>query len=295
MTPDDLDAFFTIEALAALRSRPAYADAADGLARGSLCELAQMDAAGRWMVRDLGRSSIYLAMVFLNGTPAGVSAFSLASAARAQRFASRGRVMAFLRHAQEVGELIVPPGSGPWTQRRLCLGQRFVDRFRGGNLNYARMVALVVPELAGFVDRLHDDNFLRHYVTGVILASQAASAASSAASSASRHGEKLFLERDCGMSILFRLMASQDRPRARLLESARFSRAGMSREFGVSRAHINRLLADAAAVGLLSFPASDTVRFEPELSDDVDRMITDTLQITRVALLYADTAVLTPM
>jgi hypothetical protein len=100
--------------------------------------------------------------------------------------------------------------------------------------------------------------------------------------------QTLFLERDCGMTILFRLMLSQDRPRDRLLVSAGLSRAALSREFDVSRAHINRLLADAASRGLLSCPAPDVVQFSAILSRDVDLMLAQTLQITRAALMIAE-------
>jgi hypothetical protein len=283
MPPEGLKQFFTVDALNGMREPPGYAEAIEGFARGVLREFDEADASGRWMFRDLGRSSIYLTMVFLDRTKTGLTAFDLAAAARVTGMASRGRVMAFIRHAQGAGELIVPAGSGPWTQRRLTLTPVFIERFRKANGNYARMAARIWPELSDLTARLADDQFLGRYVAGVALASQAAVAEGAA----TPRSERLFLERDCGMLILFRLLTSQSHERTRLLDTAPLSRARLSREFGVSRAHINRLLGDAASRRLLNLPATDTVVFSPSLSDDVERMIGDTLQITRAALLVS--------
>ena len=97
----------------------------------------------------------------------------------------------------------------------------------------------------------------------------------------------MFLERDRGTSILFRLMLSQARPRPRLLMEAPISRSSLSREFEVSRIHVNRLLADASAAGLLTVPEPDRVVFSELLSDAVERMLAATLQLTRASLLAA--------
>jgi hypothetical protein len=278
----DLNSLVAPFALADLSTRPGFDDAAESLARGSLRAFAQADDAGRWMFRDIGRGSLYLATVVLNAA-GGVTASSLASEARTHRIASRGRVMAFLRRAEACGELTVPPGTGGWTQRRLILGPRFIDRFRRCNLVCAEAVAPLAPEVASLVARLGEDAFFNKFVLGVATAGPVAIALDQA----SGYRERLFLDRDCGIGMLFRLMCGQPRPRARLLEQAQLSRAALAREFGVSRAHINRLLADAAAQELLYCPTSDRVVFSPALSADVERMIVRTLQVTRTALLIA--------
>jgi hypothetical protein len=279
----DLNSLVAPPALAALRARPGFDDAAERLARGSLLAFAEADDAGRWMLRDIGRGSLYMATMALNAA-GGVTASNLASAARINKIASRGRVMAFLRRAEASGELVVPPGSGGWTQRRLSLSRRFIDRLRRGSLVCAEALAPLAPDVAALVSRLEEDAFFNRFVLGLATAGPVAQRLDSA----SGCRERLFLDRDCGISMLFRLMCSQPRPRARLLEQAQLSRAALAREFGVSRAHINRLLADAAADQLLSCPTPDTVVFSPALSDDVERMIARVLQATRAALLIAE-------
>jgi hypothetical protein len=276
----------TPEAMADLRAHPDFCAAADDLVAASLREFAAADAAGRWMFRDLGRSSLYLACVGLDSSSEGLTAANLAAVARVSGIASRGRVMAFLRFAESAGEIVVPPGERPWTQRRLILHRRFIERFRRGNRIYADAVARLAPEMADLPARLDDDPFLQRFITAVGLASRVA-----AESGVAEQGEeRIFLERDRGMSLLFRLLSSQPKRRARLLVEAPLSRSSLAREFDVSRAHINRLLADAEARGLLGCPTPDLVTFSEILSDAIERMIMLTLQITRAALLAASVA-----
>ena len=283
MVASALQSLFAPAALAELRAHPGFEAAVDDLAKASLQVFAEADETGRWMFRDLGRSSLYLAAVILDSTADGLTAAALAAFARGGQTASRGRVMDFIHRAQEADELAVTPGSGPWTRRRLILKAPFIDRFRRGNRVYVEAVSGLAPDIAHLPTRLDDDVFFRKFAVSVGLASQAAASAGGLTA-----GERVFLDRDRGGSILFRLMTSQPRPRARLLQEALLSRSRLSREFGVSRVHINRLLSDAEALGLLSCPAPDRVVFSERLSDDVGRMMTVTLQITRAALLSAE-------
>jgi DNA-binding transcriptional regulator LsrR (DeoR family) len=98
-------------------------------------------------------------------------------------------------------------------------------------------------------------------------------------------GIMLFLERECGMRILQHLMQEQAPDRERMLESAPISRNQLSQLYGVSRAHINRLLADAEARGLLSFPTPRRVVFSPELSEDYERTMAAVIQRYHAAYL----------
>ena len=280
MTAPPPQSDFTPEALAALRAHPRFDEAVLHLARGSLQEFAAADETGRWMFRDLGRSSLYLAAVILDSTETGLTASILAKLARANDTASRGRVMAFLRRAEAAGEVVVPAGKGPWTRRRLTLQPAFIDRFRKGNRIYADALARLSPEVAPLAARLDEAVFFRSFALWVGVASQRAGTPVG-------RSERLFLERDRGMSILFRLMVSQSGPGERLLHSAPLSRSRLSREFGVSRIHINRLLADAAAAGLLSCPSPERLVFSAAFSEAVEQMLALTLQITRAALLGA--------
>jgi hypothetical protein len=286
MTPEQL---FTPAALDSVRDHPQFGEAADAMVARTLKIFAQTDANGRWMFRDLGRGRIYLQIILLDASESGATAAELTLAAEANRISSRGRVISFLQRAQEAGDISLAPGDGPWTRRRLILAPAFIERFREGLINYAGAAGRVASDVTHLTDRLRDDKFLAAYNTHVV----PVYAAAAATGSTSPRSEHLFLERDRGMSILFRLMTLQERPRARLLVAAPISRNGLAREFDVSRIHINRLLAEAAAQGLLSLPAPDRVVFSPTLSDDVERMLATTMQLTRGGLLAAEAALQT--
>ena len=284
MTALDIPAMLSPRALAEVRAHPDFDQVVDRLAAASLAVLARADETGRWMFRDLGRSALYVAAVILDTTDSGLTASDLVIAARAQGAASRGRVMAFLRYAESMGEITVPPGGGAWTRRRLQLAPAFVERLRKGNLLYAAAAAGLFPELAPLSEKLSSDSYFRRYLLCMGIASQAIPGAATAPGP----GQTLFLNRDRGMSMVFRWMISQPRPRSRLLEAAALSRSRLSAEFGVSRIHINRLLNDALAMGLIACPSPDRILFSQTLSDDIEQVLLVTLQITRAAFLFAE-------
>lgn len=283
MGSQDLQSLFSGAALAALRADPAFEAAARELALGSLAEFESADAAGRWMFRDLGRSSLYLASVVLDAGPDGLTASALATAARIGQLASRGRVMAFLRRAQLAGDILAPAEAGRWTRSRLALSPRFVERLRAGAAANLRAAGRLYPAAGDMARSLRDGPFFRRYVLRLAAAGQAAGLTGYGAGGA----ERLFLERDCGGLILMRLMLSQPSPTARLLQAAPLSRSRLAAEFGVSRVHINRLLAEATARGLLICPAPGQVVFSEALSEDFGRMMAEALLLARTAWLGA--------
>ena len=281
MNATELYALFTPQAFAELRAHPEFPDAAHELAAASLIRYAEADETGRWMFRDIGRATLYVIAVVLDTGLAGLTASSLAAAAAATGTASRGRVMAFLERVRKEGEVILPAGPGPWTQRRLQLTPKFVSRLRDGNLLYPRALSRLFPEIVPDDDRATDDAYFRKLLLQMVMFSQFVDASGLGAC----ENERLFLRRDRGISMLFRLMLEQPRPRRRLLEEAPLSRSALSREFDVSRIHINRLLSDGEAMGLLACPSPDRVVFTPRLSEAIETMMARTLQLTRAALL----------
>ena len=97
----------------------------------------------------------------------------------------------------------------------------------------------------------------------------------------------MFGMREAGLLILYDLMLSQPPDRERLLEAAPISRAALSRRFGVSRAHVNKMLSDASDAGLINCPTSDRVVFSPALSAGIERQCAEVFQLTRAAALIA--------
>ena len=68
----------------------------------------------------------------------------------------------------------------------------------------------------------------------------------------------------------------------RMMQTAHLSRAELSRRFGVSRTHINRLLAAGKQAGALTVTASEHVVFSPAFSDEVEAYCAGQFQVMRV-------------
>lgn len=273
----DIAALLSDDAAVALRARPDFRAAVEQLIAESLANYHTLDAAGRWMLADIGRASLYAAAVILDAQPQGVSATALTAAAQGNQASSRGRVAQFIRFAQDAGEIVVPPGSEPWTRRRLTLRAVFVDRLRRRTISDARAISRIAPEIAPLVDSLEDDATYRRFLTwaGVLATRERVVGPPTPIT--------MFLNRTSGMRILYHFTLAQTPDRDRLLEETAISRNQLSLRYGVSRAHINRLLADAEGHGLLSCPKSTRVVFSPALSDDLERTLAFIIQINRAA------------
>jgi len=273
----DIAALLADDAAAALRADPRFRAVAEQLITDSLANYRTLDAAGRWMLADIGRASLYLAAVILDAQPNGVSATMLTAAAQGNHASSRGRVALFIRFAQDAGEIVVPPGSEAWTRRRLTLRPAFVDRLRRRSIADARVVSRTAPEIAPLIDSLEDDSTYRRFLTwmGVLATHERVVGPPTPVT--------MFLQRRSGMRILYHLALAQSPDRGRMLEEAPISRNQLSQLYEVSRAHINRLLADAEAEGLLNCPTPTRVVFSPALSEDFERTLAFLIQINRAA------------
>ena len=84
------------------------------------------------------------------------------------------------------------------------------------------------------------------------------------------------------MLVLQHLLLSQSPDRAHLLQDAVLSRSDLSRRYGVSRTHINRILADAQAAGALHLGSADRVAFTPTFSLELEAFLAGQFQVMRV-------------
>ena len=81
-------------------------------------------------------------------------------------------------------------------------------------------------------------------------------------------------------AVLFDLLTAQEPERRRLLEAARISRYALARRYGVSRAHINKLLAES---GCIECVESDRVLFKPALSRAMERHFAAVFELNHCA------------
>lgn len=275
----DIDTGFSPETIAALTAHPRLLDACNHLARASLVHHAAMDPMGRLLLEDLGRSSLYLAAIVLDRSPGGLTAANLVTATQANRTSSAGRVTEFLRLAQDAGDLVVPGGSDRWTRRRLVLQPRFLDRMRrrmGLEIEGARILDPALPQAS----ILEDDAALAHFCFWL----GALSTLHRSLVAGPWTPIEIFLSRKSGGRILSRLIADQKPQRSRVMEQVTISRSGLAREFSVSRAHINKMLADAQAAGALTLDGADRLVFSQAFSDNVSHTYALVLQFMRAAL-----------
>ena len=255
-------------------------------AGAALSHYARQDAATRWLTKDLGRFSLYLAALILSAEPEGLTVATLVAAAKANGTCSRGRVLAFVDYALGAGFLGLPVGDTAWTQRRLVVHEQFrhylVERMRSD----LSALAVVAPRTALAADRISERPVFDAGLRFMGLVARARG-------DLFNDPEVLvgfFLKREGAFRILQYLLLQQAPGRARLLEEAGVERSKVSRAAGVSRPHLNQVLDDAARAGLINWLTARRIRFAPELSEDLERHYALTLQAVRLLALQMQAA-----
>jgi hypothetical protein len=273
---DDAD-LLSDAAVARLRGHPRFREAVETHATGVLAEFESQDHHDRWLLNDLGRASLWLGAMILDATPDGLTVSGLAAAGR--QVCSRGRVLAFVHYGLDNGRFTLAPGAEPWVRRRLHLTPTFIETSRRRLINQLRAAAMVAPEVEAAFAKLSSDAAVQQASVSVGLLLSLRPELNRNPGGALRH---VFIARDGGMRMLQHLMLCQPRARSRLLEAAPLSRAALSRRYGVSRTHVNRLLADAEAAGALRVEGRDRVVFSPAFSDEVEAFVAGQFQVARV-------------
>lgn len=266
-------------AVAQTRRHARFHAAAEAIAAHAVANHEALDAPSRWLLSDLGRTSLYWGAIMLDAGPGGLTAAALAQGSVAAGVCSRGRAIAFLQYAQTRGFLTAQAGGDPWLRRRLNPTPAFLAPLRAHFRGSVEAAAIVAPEVADALPILRTDG-------GVAAAVKVATQLNVSRPELLRNPggplRQIFIARDGGMRVLQQLMLNQAPGRARLLESAALSRAELARRHGVSRTHVNRLLNDAQTAGALTQPTRDRVEFSPAFSDEVEAFYAGQIQVLRV-------------
>ena len=275
---DDAD-LLSETAVARLCAHPRFREAAEAHAAGVLAEYESQDSHDRWLLKDLGRAALWLGAMILDASPDGLTVSGLAATAALRQVCSRGRVLSFVHYGLDSGRFALTPGSEPWVRRRLVLTPAFIEPTRRRLVAQFEATALLAPEVAAALSRLAPDTAVRQAIvsTGLLLTLRP---------ELNRNPggplRQIFIARDGGMRMLQHLLLGQSKTRSRLLERAPISRAALSRRYGVSRTHVNRLLADAEAAGALRLEGRDRVVFSSAFSDEVEAYFAGQFQAARV-------------
>lgn len=259
----DIDPLFTVDAMAAVRGHPLFRRTAESICATAMAVFEEYDPDVRWMVRDFGRVAIGIALAVLDLGPSGVTAGILAKTCVENGACSRARALAFVDHGLGVGLLDLTPGVQSWTKRRLIVRPAFRHIFRAPPIRVIGAALELAPDLAEAAPRLADDS---KFALGIL-------AIGYLAKNARRLGVppnpimEFFIARECGLLVLQHLAGQQASGRERLLQAARIVKFDVARRCGISRAHLDTLLADAEGAGLLSLAGRNRAIFDPALDE----------------------------
>jgi DNA-binding MarR family transcriptional regulator len=255
-----------------MRAHPRFGDAVR-LAAGGLVELYQGNALLNLLVNDRGRLLISYFALYLHFSGGAADRKSGLTLTRLQELCvendvcSRGRAAAMVAVMRTAGYLAVAQGVGDRRVRRLAPTERLIGAQRQRWRCLFRAIMLLMPEMAEACQALERRDFVEafmrrlgaHFRAGVRMLAAAP-------------GLQLFAERNAGMSILFALLAAGTKGQGAPY-TVSISISALARRFGVSRAHIVKLLHDAESRGLLrrTGDEGESVVVLPPLTDAAER------------------------
>ncbi len=276
MTPGKLADQITAEGLAALREHPEFRPAAESAAAHSVAHFQGLDAALQWVTKDIGRALICFTALTLH-LMGRLTVQALTAACVDGGISSAGRVRQVVRRCQDIGEMTVEDGGGLWTRRPMRVGDGLIQALRERAMIDLRAMLRLAPELSAAAELVQSDDGFVAYALGVVTVT---GRRPDIFATGRNPMIGYFLDREGGMLMLFDLIGAQAPGRERLLETAPVSRFSLSRRYGVSRAHINKLLAESPEI---TFVARDRIAFSEALSDALERHYGEMFQLNRCA------------
>jgi DNA-binding MarR family transcriptional regulator len=260
--PDELSR----EAIAALKARPRFAEAWKTAHIGFI-DLWQGNRLLNTLVNDRGRWQISQFAVRLhmlsrpNDPHSGLTVSRMTALCVEQKFCSAGRAKAMLMLMRAFGYLAPSPNDADRRLRRLVPTERLMALHRDRILRLFRAIAMVLPECAEPLSaQSHPDftarfvcRYCEHFLSGFRLIDGIPDM-------------RLFVDHNAGIMILSHMMLSGEAddvypPTVPVAVSL----STVSRRFGVSRAHVRRLLQRAEKQGLLERLEGDRIRLLPRL------------------------------
>jgi hypothetical protein len=252
----------TEAALAQVRAKPGFRQACEAAAAKSVALTAGLDHGFQWIIKDIGRAAICVTAAVLHYADE-LTMQNLTAATLAHRVSSPGRVSQLVRRCQAIGQFAVDDGPGIWTRRRAQLGPAVLSMLRGRGLCDMAAALTLAPELGAALAIFETEEGA---ASALVHLAMVCGERRDLFDFTAKRPLNFFMEREAGMSILFDLLVSQPPDRQRLLQEATLSRYALSRRYGVSRAHINKLLADSGHTEAIG----DRVIFSETLSEALE-------------------------
>lgn len=269
------------ERISALRSQPGFSAAVEACAAADLVRYRSLPPVERWMVSDVGRTSLSGAAVVLEALDRLTPSALLSSRPVLVGEVSRGRARLYLQRAMANQLIVAIDREAPLSRSSpLTITPRF-RRVMTGVFEVALPIAsTLLPDAASGLDRLSDFAFMRRVSAsaGLLFARSDLFPIESPI--------RLFQNRDGGARVLEALIVRQAPDRERFLEVCGFSHSELSRAGMCSRAHVINLLRDAATGGLLSIDGR-RMTISRALSEDVERYFASFFTVACAAMTLA--------
>jgi hypothetical protein len=254
------------EAIAALQAHPRFAEASRTAHVGAM-NIWQRNRLLNTLVNDRGRLLISLFAVHLhllsrpNDPHSGLTVSRMTALCSEQKFCSAGRAKAMLMLMRVFGYLAPASNEADRRLRRLVPTERLMALHRERIRRHFEAVVMVFPEHAetfaaqshpGFTE-FYICRFCEKFLAGFRFVDFVPDM-------------RLFVDRNAGAMVLCTMLLSGEAddtypPTLPVPVSS----SALSRRFGVSRAHVRRLLQDAENQGLLERLDGDRVRLLPRL------------------------------
>jgi hypothetical protein len=266
------------EAIARLRAHPRFRESVKYIA-GALTEIYEGNRIMNAMLNERARGQIgYLLLMMQWASPSqyapqGVTMARMKAACTRLNYCSPNRVESVMAIMRLFGYVRIEPD--PYDQRVKVivptekLVGNYVERWR----RHFQAMTLVMPEGETGLAALEHPHFAAAFLREI---SRAYSAGLRVANASPEIDT--FLDRNCGMMVLLFLVSrgvpDETAPQA---VRAAMTISGLARRFGVSRAHVRKLLADAEAEGLVGDATGETpIRLLPRVMAGVEKFYAGT-------------------
>lgn len=253
-----------------LWSHPGFPDVARAMAGQEAPASAGSGLVGIAM-RDANKMTSALLALYLDATPGGLTHARLDALSDLAGVGGRTRAHALLAYMRFLGYIEPDPTPRDGRERRYRPTTRMRDAFRRYFIDRLVILLPLTPEAGPIIDRLTQDEdftaFMAILGEGLVIMGMLHRL---------NTGPSLdvFSRRRSGLLTLWRLLLSAP-PEAEWPPRQRFriSAIDLARKGGVARSHIQRLLRDGAAAGLLEVDEEGWVRATPLLCSEVNTYV----------------------
>lgn len=262
----------------AVRGDARFRVVVEGFVAADLARYRALTPIERWMISDVGRSSLSGAVFALDAVNRLTPTALMSVGAGATGEVSLGRARLYLRRAVANGLIeTVEPGVRLTGNAQLAATPRF-QKVMGDILHAAlEATATLAPDVAPALREMGRPTFVQQlsFWAGSLTAS---------------HPDlfpldspyQLFQARDGGARIMAELISRQSPERERLLERCFYSNSALARAGLCSRAHVIQLLKDGAGRGFLTFDGS-VLTIDPKLSEATETYFAHLFAVVRAA------------